>query len=392
MPHDYTLTKFLRQTPKPLLAEYFSRRGLLPDVDFAALRKTQVEPIIEALEQLAEDARGTVESDFQAVFSLADRAGTQIVVDQAALRGLAIADEIEAMENHYHRAMWLLLHHGPPDSDLFEDCVTIARFDDMSFTAARRRKDLPLDVPASDGDTLAAMADAISAVYRPQGRGYRCQVEHFLRPNPTRHCFYGYPEDYTTSELQFEGPTLSRRLRKSVFEVALVFRPDEGILEISAPGAKKDIQALQEVFCRYALGMDRLPPPTNHRCYELNGLKQRSFAFPTDPADGIAKVEVAALRLHLNGRPRQRVAVEHDPATGITCHDWMDNVLDQRQVPLKMLDVAQVRIRVEWVPDNGGKARRPFTFTVGMPDSSSLRDEPHHLLLKRYLAPWKIAP
>ena len=82
MPHDYTLTKFLRQTPKPLLAEYFSRRGLLPDVDFAGLRKTQVEPIIEALEHLPDDARGTVEADFQAVFSLADRAGTQIVVDQ----------------------------------------------------------------------------------------------------------------------------------------------------------------------------------------------------------------------------------------------------------------------------------------------------------------------
>ena len=75
MPHDYTLTKFLRQTPKPLLAEYFSRRGLLPDVDFAALRKTQVEPIIQALEQLDEDARGTVESDFQAVFSLATGPG-----------------------------------------------------------------------------------------------------------------------------------------------------------------------------------------------------------------------------------------------------------------------------------------------------------------------------
>ena len=81
------------------------------------------------IEALADDVRATVEADFQAVYALASKAGTAILVDQAAMEGLFIADEIEAMENHYHRAMWLLLHHGPPASSLFETCVTIARFE-----------------------------------------------------------------------------------------------------------------------------------------------------------------------------------------------------------------------------------------------------------------------
>ncbi len=391
MAPSYTLNTFLRQTPNALLADYFSRRALLGHVDFASLRKTQVEPIMAGIEALADDVRATVEADFQAVYALASKAGTAILVDQAAMEGLFIADEIEAMENHYHRAMWLLLHHGPPASSLFETCVTIARFDELSFTAARRRKDLPRQEPRFDDEALENMATAISAVYKPQGRGYRCKVEHYLRKDPTRHCFYAYPEDYTTSELQFDGPALARRIRKSVFEVALVFRPDEGVLEISAPGRKKDIQALQEVFCRCALDMDRLPPPTNHRCYELNGLKRRSFAFPTDPKDKIARVDVVALKLGVHGAPRRRVLIEDDPRAPTPFHDWMDQVVDQQSVPLSMLDVAQARIRVEWEPVNGGRPRT-LTFTVGAPDSCSLKDDPNHLVMKRYLKAWNIAP
>ncbi len=391
MARNYTLNTFLRQTPNALLAAYFDRRNLLTHVHFLELRKTEVEPVMEGIEALDPDERADVEADFQQVFSLAAKAGTRTLIDQAALTGLFIADEIEAMENHYHRAMWLFLNHGGPRS-LFADCVTIARFDDLSFTASRRRKDLPCEEPRSDETTLTEMAAAISALYKPQGRGYRCKVEYFRRMDPLRHCFYAYPEDYTTSELQYaDGATLARRTRKSVFEVALVFRSDEGVLEISAPGRKRDIQTLQEVFCRLALGMDRLPPPANHRCYELNGLKRRSFQFPTEPADRIARVDVVGLRLDVNGRPRQRVLVENDPSSDVPFHDWMASVVDQQKVPLAMLDVGKAHLRVEWEPVDGKKAQS-VSFWVGMPDTCSLKDDPHHLVVKRYLKAWQIAP
>ena len=391
MAHAYTLSTFLRQTPNALLATYFTRRGLLRLVDFSSLGKTETKPIMTAIEGLDSDVRASVEADFQSIFSLATKSGTRVIVDQAALRGLFIADEIEAMENHYHRALWLWLEHDAGSSStLFDDCVTVARFDQLSFSASRRRKDLPEQVPGYDDSVLQDMAAAISGIYKRQGRGYRCKVDHYLRIEPTRHCFYAYPEDFTTSELQFDGPSLARRTRKSVFDVAFVFRPDEGVLEISAPGKKKDIQTLQEVFCRCALGMDRLPPLNNSRCYELNGLKNRSFQFPTDPLDRIARVDVAALRLQVNGQPRQRFWIESDPRSGVSLYDWMEQVVDQNSVPLSMLDVAQARIRVEWEPEKGSKPRTA-TFTLGVPDSCTLKDEPHHLVVKRYLKAWTIA-
>ena len=44
---------------------------------------------------------------------------------------------------------------------------------------------------------------------------------------------------YATSDLEYdEGSELRRRARRSAFEVAWLFRPDEGVLEIHAPGRR----------------------------------------------------------------------------------------------------------------------------------------------------------
>ena len=78
MAPSYTLNTFLRQTPNALLADYFSRRALLGHIDFASLRKTQVEPIMAGIEALDPNARADVEADFQGIHAAA--ASTQVEV------------------------------------------------------------------------------------------------------------------------------------------------------------------------------------------------------------------------------------------------------------------------------------------------------------------------
>jgi len=390
MAHEYTLSTFLKQTPKPLLKAYFDGRGVLGSVDFKGLGKRDCEPIIAAMDAMEDAVRTSIEQDFQDMFLLADKVGTQIILDETGLAGLDVADEIESMENHYQRAMWLFLNHRTNGASIFESCMRFAHMKELSFTNAKRRKDLPTKEPKYDDATRVGMADALRAVYKKQGRGHRCVVEHAFRPNPTRHCFFAYPEDYTTSELQYDGDDLRRRCRKSVFQVVFVFRPDEGVLEISAPGQKKDIEALQEVFCRYALEMDRLPPRTNDRCYELNGLKRLDFDFPTKTEDQIEKVEVVALRMNVVGNHRRRVTVEQDPNSGETLHAWMKTAINEQRTPLRMLDVTSTRLKVTWRTAPGEKAKT-LTFSLTAPDSTSLKDLPQHNVIKRYLKPWKLA-
>ena len=48
MPH-YSLSTFLRQTPRPLLRAYFDHHAILADLDFTTLKRTATEPIVEAI-------------------------------------------------------------------------------------------------------------------------------------------------------------------------------------------------------------------------------------------------------------------------------------------------------------------------------------------------------
>lgn len=383
----YSLSTFLRQTPHPLLTDYFAHRGI--PVDLPHRRRDRVPALLESLDHLDDDVRAQVDGDFQEIHTLADRWGTRLLLEQAGALGIPLADTLGAARTHHERAMWLFLHREHAGLDLFEHCLALARLQDLRFTQSRRRKGLPRVRPRHDAETLEGMAEAIRAYYRSQGRGRRCVVEHARRLDPERHCFLAWPEDYGTSDLQYQGDQLRRRLRRSVFDVAFIFRPDEGVLDVAAPGAPKEARVLHEVFCRYALDMDGLPADDGERCWDLNGLKRPGFAFPTDPEDGIAEVQVLALRLHLAGRPRQRLQVEVDPSGGQTLAQWLEHVVDQQHVPLRMLDVSQARLRVVFRPE-GARPPRTVTFTLTAPNSHNLKDDPAHLVVKRYLARWSL--
>jgi hypothetical protein len=41
--------------------------------------------------------------------ALANKEGTIIIRDETEFHELNLADDLEAMENHYHRVMWLFL-------------------------------------------------------------------------------------------------------------------------------------------------------------------------------------------------------------------------------------------------------------------------------------------
>ena len=175
-----------------------------------------------------------------------------------------------------------------------------------------------------------------------------------------------------------------------MLSVVFLFHPSEGLLEVSAPGTRQDVRHLQEIFCRIALGMDRMPDPTTARAFELNGLKQPGFTFATDAEDGIARVDVVAMELaeHLN--PHRRIAFKDDPSRGDGLHAWMERAVDRRRLPPEMLDVVSTRLRVTFAADPR-RRHRTLTFGISAPDVTTLRDDPSHLLIKRYLRRWQIA-
>lgn len=383
MATDYALNTFLRQTPNALLAEYFRRQGVLGDVHFARLKKTEYEPILAAMEKLAPDVRARIESDFQSIALLANRAGTEIILDEAQLAGLDLADTFASMENHYHRAMWLFLNADSLNGGgFFECCLMLAQVRQASFPASRRLLGLPRRTPERSTETLHGMAAALREFYRPQGRGQRCSVEYNMRPSPTQHYYVAYPEDYATTDLEYAEDALNRRPRRSVFQVSFIFHEEEGMLEISAPSAnKRQVQTLQQIFCRYALDMIMLPTAANVRAFNLNLLKNPDFAFPTEPTDGIERVELLALRLDDTAR-RRRIMFEGSPDESI--HSWLNGANAHL---VRMMEVSSAKLRLVW-----GAKKTTHTFTITLPDRISPHGHKHTPLVKRYLKAWGLQP
>jgi hypothetical protein len=387
MASGYNLTTFLRQTPKALLHRYFQRRHLLDDIDFDALKKTEYGPILEAMEAMPAEQRLLADRDFQDIYTLANKAGTRLVIDIIGLFHPEVADRVEAMENHYERAMWLFLEHNGYPDDFYSQCLNMARFHALGFHRSKRRRHLPMVEPRRDDEARAALAHALSTLYRQQGRGHRCYVTYHFRPNPDRHCFLAYPEDYATSDLQYDGLELRRLPRKSVFDVAFIYRRQEALLEICAPGSRQEIDELMELFCQTILGKNPLPSLDSDRCFNLNRLLEEDFAFTTRPPDGIDRVEVAAMRVRHKTASRPRFTVECTPCPLPAFLRALDRSLT---LPLEELFVDQVRLKVYWQATDRRRAHS-LTFSLNHPDSTNLEDLQEHLVIKHYLGEWGLA-
>lgn len=390
MSRTYTLTTFLRQTPRRILGAYFAHRDIFHGWDVGVVKRDHVGDIVAAIGRLDEAMRARIDADFHAIFTLADPMGAQLIADEARDVGVDLVPLLSEMKNHYHRAMWLFLNPIHGGVDLFERCHTFHQLHEHTFSESHRRRGLAQCPPRHDETTLRRLCDAVREIYRPQGRGERCKVEHLVRFNPTRHYFLAWPEDYSTSDLRYEGDDLTRLHRRPVLSLVYIFHPEEGLLELSAAGSRKEVRALQEVFCRIALGMERMPELGSRRAFELNGLKQPSFAFTTDPDDNIDRVDVVAMKLAETLHPQRRITFEDDPARGDGLHAWMERAVDRSRLPPELLDVVQTRLRVTFKAPPG-RAPRTLTFGISTPDVTTLRDEPHHLLIKRYLRRWQIA-
>jgi hypothetical protein len=387
MGSTYALSTFLRQTPKLLLRRYFAASGVLEEVPFEELRPRDVSTITDALNQLEPGVRTRVDLDFQDIHALADKFATRILMDLAGAFEPELVDQLGAMENHYARAMWLFLERRRHDGDLFDRCLQLVQVEQLRFSRSKRRNHLPQYEPACDPPVLMMMAEGVKELYQAQGRGRNCQVEVYERFEPRRFYFVGYPEDYATSELEYEEDELHRRPRRSAFEVAWLFRPDEGVLEIHAPGRRDEIQTLQRIFCETALGRKDAPPDGNDRCYELARLLDPRFVFVLDPVDELDRIEVCSMRLVRSAVKKPRVTFETTPCP---LTDFLSQVNDELDTPLPQWTLTSVRLRAVW---RGGDKKRPKTvsFSLSAPDASDLKDTPEHLVLKRYLKTWGIA-
>lgn len=393
MPNQYSPRNFLRQAPNTLLERYYHGRGLLVDLRIADLPETKIEPLFEAWMALPSERSAEVDSDFALVDLLADEQGIQAMLDEASFHGLDLLLEFEEMSGFHDKALWTMLEH-PRIVDIAARFREAELFPD-SYWVRRREGELGAD-PRDDDEACAELAQALASYFRlKQGRGRECQVDVYRRGDSFY--YFGFPEDYGRTGLEYAGGKLERRAQRPVFQVVFVYDPKQHTLDTFSRGSKKTRLDLETIFGRVILRSE-LDPVKDERVYNLNAFKNRDVRFVYDPASGIQDIRVKLLRLSLIGGGARRVTLEADPREGkeAVC-DLLDAAFGNGGAGASgalSLALANVtRVGIEALFFQAGRRGRPTkTFYVTYPNGCTLKHDGRDAALRKMLIDSNIEP
>jgi len=388
MAQQFNPKSVLRHISNPLLKEFFERQGHQLSVPWDELASAQVDDIFDAWQRMPDGPRQNIEIALHDFHAMANEEGVRVIIEEGLHHGEDLADLLEPMESRHDKAVWTFLHRPA----VWDAAVRFAKADTLwGGRSWVKRGNMPEAQPKTDTEALQAFQHAMSAFYRDrQGRGHYCKVEHFPRGNDHDYYFV-YLSDYADTYINFDDAGhFQRTPERRAFEVVFAYNRESRSLEMFAKGGKKVVEPLQRVFSRIILG-ERLPneDPDVHP-YHLDGLMDKSFAFPTDPEDEVEAVVPRVLRLSILGRKRGRITLEADPDEGPDhIYDMLEQDLNRRRLPKSILHVTKATINIR---RNGNSPWHSLTFNVTYPNNCDLKSKPEdqRVFGEKYLKKWGI--
>jgi len=146
---------------------------------------------------------------------------------------------------------------------------------------------------------------------------------------------------------------------------------------------------LEELFSKIVLSEDlslQAPPGV---AFHLDHLKDSTFSFLTEPADGIFSVTIRRMQLSVPDQSTGSVTFELVPYLGGgNIHQLIADALNQNNWRLEDLSVDQVKIKVTFV--HGKPRAKTVTFNIS-PNSCALKDHvAEHATIMQCLKRWGI--
>lgn len=223
MGRHYSTRDFFRQMPNALLARYFEARGVLAEVDFAAMKEAQPEALFAKWLQLPESQRNAMDGELREIHALSCEKGWCAIRDEAAwhLQGVPeefaeFMEKLAALASHCERAMVTSLDYP----QFWKGATMFYHADTLPYW--RKRKGFPHQSASVHEDGRGTLADSIrSYFHRTEGRGNNCTVEAFRRGKLDY--FFAYPEDYSQQSPEWVEGTFARRPHNPAFEVVYVY-------------------------------------------------------------------------------------------------------------------------------------------------------------------------
>lgn len=380
----------LRQISNHLLQDLFEAHHHELDLPWDELEEAEVESIFSAWQDLPEAACRAIEIVLHEVNDMAaGDEGTRAISEEAIRQGnQALITELEGFDSRHDKAVWTYIRAN----DVWNLAVRFARADSLAHGRYWiKRCDIPAKTPDTRAQTIIKLEESLAAFFQAtQARGRHCKIEHYVRASGVDY-FFAYLDDYADTYVTLdEGGAFDRRPERRAFELVLVYDRTRGTLEMFAKGGKMVYIPIQEIFCRIILGEEIGPENKNSHPYELNGLLNSDFQFPTDPADGILSVRVRKLRLSIKGLPRRRITLEADPDGGVDdIHDMLAKYLNHQRLLASILNVTQAGLKFTF-DDANDDLPKSLSFELSHPNSSNLKSKPEGVreLAEKYLRQW----
>lgn len=382
-----SIVAFIRKTPVASLRTYFEHIGIeLPvAVNWNDPDTDVVRPLLQAVDEMSDDARARMKLDTERINEMADEAG------QTALYGV-IDDRLllDDLANGHARGLWILLKK-PAD---------FRRAEEVRYTDERRRGrywDGFVSMPGRDLRRDQASLDAFKAALRVRFASSNVHVDIFER---TRSISDGtdfeivqitiYREGLPDDQFAFnKAGVLVRRPYRPVFEAAMTYEPATGVIEVVANDGESRAE-LAHFLTRDLIGIQFRGEKVPLRKYDLDILLT-PHEFATDPEDGIESVDVKLLRLVPFENNGERLTLEclrnadrtiwsmaaerfgaHDPLAG----GWR---------------ATQAKLTIKLRPKGDSKRGKTLPLTITM-YGCNLREqtEAEQLIGEKYLRRWGI--
>jgi hypothetical protein len=349
-----------------------------------------------ALERVLEtDAAGAAElrSALERIDQLRGESGDRAMV-AACGADLDLRDELEQQPNAHQRAL-CLLHHRP---ELFEYAEGIHHADHYYLRRTWSGYSGPRGLwPDLTDSALKFFRMRLAEAFRPlNGSGRTVVIEPFER-GPTNHGRHGegrvfqilaYLEGMPATSNEFDDARMVRRNVRPAIEVALVYAPDSGAIDVVAGGGGKLREAVAKAFAEELLPVGDRLQPVKLRELDLSGLAVPQ-EFSVDPADGIETVRLTTLRLAPNG-PEGHITLVVGPNGRRTLHDMAKSWFGASDPLTGRPSILRARLAIKFSPLPGKSRGRTLNVDLSAPCGCSLRDQSdlERLIGEKYLRRW----
>lgn len=390
MAHDLDIRSFLRRAPRDWLRKYFVNLDVLQDFDWASIGVKNIEPLYGAWVALPEDTRLRTGEDFNNFALLGTPVGKVAIIDEAQfhLDPESVAPALATLEDPISCAFWTYFERR----DLWDGAIFFSAADLKQQRYWRHRLNLPALGRETTRDDGSKLGSEVSKVFmRREGRGAYCRVHQYRRRG--MEYYFAYPQDHraTSNEYDEKGQWTVRPYNPA-FEIIFIHDDHHQKLSIWHLGRKDRVNDLQVAFAKAVLGQD-IPAesPRDDRVYHLEALLDPSLDFRPSSELGIAGVEMRKIGIRVLGADQHTITIDLGDKTPV-------HILHRRLeaatagIEPSLLKVARVGIRVAFESGPSDRQQKPRSFELAWPNSCSLQNDAHGVLIQRMLVDLGIEP